>query len=48
LAAKGETHKIRWFREGKDSYTGEKTYEYIGGYWEARESGKWEGVLDLY
>ncbi|XP_057816277.2 oxysterol-binding protein-related protein 1C isoform X2 [Cryptomeria japonica] len=34
----------RWFRKenGKD------TYQYIGGYWETREQGKWDSCLDIF
>lgn len=34
----------RWFQKEK----GKDTYEYIGGYWEAREQGKWEGFSDIF
>lgn len=34
----------RWFRKGK----GKDTYEYIGGYWEAREKGRWDGCPDIF
>lgn len=34
----------RWFRKEK----GKDAYEYIGGYWEAREQGKWEGFSDIF
>ena len=27
---------------------GHDRYKYAGGYWEARESGAWEGVRDIY
>ncbi|TVU51639.1 hypothetical protein EJB05_03079 [Eragrostis curvula] len=33
----------RWFR--KDD---EDTYRYIGGYWEAREKGNWNGIPDIF
>lgn len=36
--------KPRWFqREGEDG-----PFRYTGGYWEAREEGKWEGCPDIY
>ncbi|KAG0584784.1 hypothetical protein KC19_3G234000 [Ceratodon purpureus] len=34
----------RWFRKGK----GKDTYEYIGGYWEARDKGRWDGCPDIF
>ncbi|KAM0948919.1 putative oxysterol-binding protein [Dioscorea sansibarensis] len=36
--------KPRWF--AKDEST--DTYRYNGGYWEAREQGKWEGCPDIF
>lgn len=27
---------------------GFEKYRYMGGYWEARESGNWEGVRNIY
>lgn len=36
--------KPRWFKkEGEDG-----TYRYIGGYWEEREDGKWEGCPNIF
>nr|XP_024386741.1 oxysterol-binding protein-related protein 1B-like isoform X2 [Physcomitrium patens] len=34
----------RWFRKGK----GKDTYEYIGGYWEARDKGRWDGCPEIF
>lgn len=34
----------RWFRKEKD----EDTYKYIGGYWEARELGKWDNCPNIF
>lgn len=34
----------RWFRKEKD----QDTYRYIGGYWEARERGKWDNCPDIF
>jgi hypothetical protein len=34
----------RWFHKGNRS----NTYEYIGGYWEAREDGKWDNCQDIF
>ncbi|XP_006650469.3 oxysterol-binding protein-related protein 1C [Oryza brachyantha] len=36
--------KPRWF--AKDKAT--DTYRYIGGYWESREKGSWEGCPDIF
>ncbi|KAH7654743.1 Oxysterol-binding protein [Dioscorea alata] len=36
--------KPRWFAKDKHS----DTYHYIGGYWEAREQGNWEGCPDIF
>ncbi|XP_057972463.1 oxysterol-binding protein-related protein 1C-like [Malania oleifera] len=36
--------KPRWFAKDK----GSDTYHYIGGYWEARESRKWESCPDIF
>lgn len=48
--ASGNHHKIVFFEEKLDSITGEKEYQYKGGYWEAREKGDWSGLglLDIY
>ncbi|KAG6388728.1 hypothetical protein SASPL_150160 [Salvia splendens] len=36
--------KPRWFVKDK----GSEAYRYIGGYWEAREHGNWEGCHDVF
>lgn len=36
--------KPRWFAKDKSS----NTYRYVGGYWEARERGKWESCPDIF
>ncbi|XP_021292603.1 oxysterol-binding protein-related protein 1D [Herrania umbratica] len=33
----------RWFRKDEDG-----CYRYIGGYWEAREKKKWDGIPDIF
>jgi len=48
MTVKGEMHKARWFREYKDQFSGEKSWEYSGGYWESRENNKWEKIIDMY
>jgi hypothetical protein len=39
---RGEKHQPRWFtlREG--------VWSYAGGYWEAKEEGRWQRVMDIY
>ncbi|PSS26917.1 Oxysterol-binding protein-related protein like [Actinidia chinensis var. chinensis] len=34
----------RWFRQDKE----DGSYRYVGGYWEARERGNWEGIPDIF
>ncbi|ONK75196.1 uncharacterized protein A4U43_C03F14360 [Asparagus officinalis] len=34
----------RWFAKDK----GRDTYRYMGGYWESREKGQWEGCPDIF
>ena len=41
-------YKARWFTRSKEPDTGEPYWEYNGGYWESRESGQWNDVLDIY
>ncbi|KAA3449629.1 oxysterol-binding protein-related protein 1C-like isoform X1 [Gossypium australe] len=36
--------KPRWFAKDKNS----DSYRYIGGYWEAREQGKWDSCPDIF
>jgi hypothetical protein len=36
--------KPKWFRKEK----GSETYRYIGGYWEARDSGSWDDCPDIF
>ncbi|KAF3788478.1 Oxysterol-binding protein-related protein 1C [Nymphaea thermarum] len=36
--------KPRWFAKDKAS----DTYRYIGGYWETRESGRWDSCPDIF
>ncbi|KAL1190645.1 Oxysterol-binding protein-related protein 1A [Cardamine amara subsp. amara] len=36
--------KPKWFRKEK----GSETYRYIGGYWEARDSGRWDDCPDIF
>ena len=41
-------HKPLWFELKEDELTGVKFYQYKGGYWEARETGKFPELLDIY
>ncbi|GFY88196.1 OSBP(oxysterol binding protein)-related protein 1D [Actinidia rufa] len=34
----------RWFSKDKE----DGSYRYVGGYWEARERGNWEGIPDVF
>ncbi|KAG8097905.1 hypothetical protein GUJ93_ZPchr0013g36803 [Zizania palustris] len=36
--------KPRWFEKDKAT----DTYRYLGGYWESRENGSWEGCPDIF
>ncbi|XP_039041828.1 oxysterol-binding protein-related protein 1C-like isoform X2 [Hibiscus syriacus] len=36
--------KPRWFAKDKNS----GSYQYIGGYWEARDQGKWDSCPDIF
>ncbi|KAK4433675.1 Oxysterol-binding protein-related protein 1C [Sesamum alatum] len=36
--------KPRWFAKDK----GSDTYRYVGGYWEARDRGKWDACPDIF
>uniref|UniRef100_A0A453K579 Uncharacterized protein n=1 Tax=Aegilops tauschii subsp. strangulata TaxID=200361 RepID=A0A453K579_AEGTS len=33
----------RWFRKDEDD-----SYCYLGGYWEAREKGNWDGIPHIF
>ncbi|KAK9916859.1 hypothetical protein WJX75_008061 [Coccomyxa subellipsoidea] len=46
--AAGEPWQPRWFKKVPGGLRGFEKYMYKGGYWEARESGNWEGVRDIY
>lgn len=36
------THVPRWFRESEHPLDGGAFYEYLGGYFEAKQDGKWD------
>uniref|UniRef100_A0A1J3IVD3 Oxysterol-binding protein-related protein 1A n=1 Tax=Noccaea caerulescens TaxID=107243 RepID=A0A1J3IVD3_NOCCA len=36
--------KPKWFRKERES----ETYRYVGGYWEARDSGRWDDCPDIF
>ena len=38
----------KWFTEEIDEATKEKYFKYKGGYWEARETGQWGHLEDIY
>ena len=39
----------RWFEQVPSRHDGElPRWRYKGGYWEARETRKWEGIPDIY
>jgi len=41
--------KPKWFCEEDDPLSGEKYFKYLGGYWEAKDSGNWPSDLeDIY
>jgi hypothetical protein len=48
----GERATPRWFRRLEAGEVGEgkdvPQYVYVGGYWEARASGTWENVKDIF
>lgn len=48
LEKRGGHHVPRWFKETMDSATGQPNYEYKGGYWEMRKTGKWSDIDDIF
>lgn len=44
----GKIHKPRWFEETVDPVVKEKSYQYLGGYWEARKKNAFSDLPDLY
>ena len=44
----GKIHKPRWFEETVDPVVKEKSYQYLGGYWEARKKDAFSDLPDLY
>ncbi len=40
--------KPKWFEESTDDLTKETRYKYIGGYWEARETGEFLDLPDIF
>ncbi|XP_042415616.1 oxysterol-binding protein-related protein 1D-like [Zingiber officinale] len=34
----------RWFRKDRE----DDCYQYVGGYWEAREQGNWDGISNIF
>uniref|UniRef100_A0A8C7Z4Y6 Oxysterol-binding protein n=1 Tax=Oryzias sinensis TaxID=183150 RepID=A0A8C7Z4Y6_9TELE len=43
-----ENYKARWFEHTEDKITGEAVHVYKGGYWEAKDQGKWEDCPDIF
>ena len=41
-------HVPRWFKEQINPHNNMKEYIYQGGYWESREKGYFENVMDIY
>ncbi|KAK9916982.1 hypothetical protein WJX75_009487 [Coccomyxa subellipsoidea] len=48
VEAAGKPWQPRWFAQVPGGRRGLETWRYIGGYWEARETGNWEGCRDIY
>lgn len=46
--ASHENYQALWFERSEDRITGEMVHIYKGGYWEAKERGKWEGCPDIF
>ncbi|KAF1809518.1 hypothetical protein P152DRAFT_159593 [Eremomyces bilateralis CBS 781.70] len=44
----GEEFVPRWFRKGRSEETGETYWVFNGEYWKMRETGKWEGLEDIF
>ena len=48
-AERGDPIEPRWFRHIPNATQGEDpTYEYSGGYWEARKKGDYDGCRDIF
>uniref|UniRef100_A0A8C4Z3A2 Oxysterol-binding protein n=1 Tax=Gadus morhua TaxID=8049 RepID=A0A8C4Z3A2_GADMO len=43
-----DSHKALWFDRCDDPITGEPVHIYNGGYWEAKDTGTWEGCGDIF
>ncbi|XP_043823520.1 oxysterol-binding protein 2 isoform X2 [Dromiciops gliroides] len=43
-----DPHKPLWFEKKMDPFTGEETYIYKGGYWEAKEQQNWSMCPDIF
>lgn len=46
--ASHENYQALWFDRCEDRITGEQVHIYKGGYWEAKDRGKWEGCPDIF
>ncbi|XP_047325832.1 oxysterol-binding protein-related protein 2A-like isoform X2 [Impatiens glandulifera] len=40
--------KPRWFHRESSSSSENGTFRYVGGYWEARENGEWDGCPNIF
>lgn len=47
---KGVTPPARWFKPvpSADGTPGKTSWQYLGGYWDARTKGHWEGVRNIF
>ncbi|KAF9437806.1 hypothetical protein BGZ76_011048 [Entomortierella beljakovae] len=51
MEANGQPWEVRWFERRADAQTDDpegQTWQYKGGYWEARETGQWNEKIDLW
>ncbi|KAF9974873.1 hypothetical protein BGZ73_001648 [Actinomortierella ambigua] len=51
MEQRGEPWEVRWFEKRADSFTEDAegaTWQYKGGYWEAREAGAWNEKIALW
>ncbi|KAI1317793.1 hypothetical protein EDD11_007815 [Mortierella claussenii] len=51
MESNGEAWEVRWFEKKTDPQTDDpegQTWQYKGGYWEARETGQWNEKISLW
>ncbi|CAL5227045.1 g9943 [Coccomyxa viridis] len=46
--AAGKPWQANWFEQVPEGRRGYETWRYKGGYWEARETGNWAGIREIY